>query len=128
MTALPDNIQEVENVHLDAIEHDDKIVVLHRVKKGATNRSYGLQVALLAGVPQDVVSQAKQFLQKMEDGQSLPSHDRKQDDMFTQEQDSPKKTRQDDPVLNELMNLDPDELSPKAALEALYKLKSILQK
>jgi DNA mismatch repair protein MutS len=128
LTALPDHIQEVENVHLDAIEHDDKIVFLHRVKKGATNRSYGLQVALLAGVPQDVVSQAKQFLQKMEDGQSLPSHDRKQNDMFTQKQESSEKTRQDDPVLNELMNLDPDELSPKAALEALYKLKSILQK
>jgi DNA mismatch repair protein MutS len=125
LTALPNHIQEVENVHLDAIEHDDKIVFLHRVKKGATNRSYGLQVALLAGVPQDVVRQAKQFLQKMEAGQSLPSPDRKQDDMFTQ--DSPEKTRQDHPILNELINLDPDELSPKAALEALYKLKSILR-
>ncbi len=127
LTALPDHIQEVENVHLDAIEHDDKIVFLHRVKKGATNRSYGLQVALLAGVPQDVVSQAKQFLQKIEAEQSLPSPDRKQDDMFTQKQDSPEKTRQDHPILNELINLDPDELSPKAALEALYKLKSMLR-
>jgi len=45
LTALPDNIQEVENVHLDAIEHDDKIVFLHRVRKGAKNRSYGLKVA-----------------------------------------------------------------------------------
>jgi len=128
LTALPDHLQEVENVHLDAIEHNDKIVFLHRVKKGATNRSYGLQVALLAGVPQDVVRQAKQFLQKMEAGQSLPSPDTKQDDMFTQKQDDSEKTRQDDPILNELTNLDPDELSPKAALEALYKLKSILQK
>mgnify|MGYP001157856671 CR=1 FL=1 len=128
LTALPDHLQEVENVHLDAIEHDDKIIFLHRVKKGATNRSYGLQVALLAGVPQNIVHQAKQFLQKMEAGQSLLSPDTRQDDMFTQKQDSPEKTRQDDPILNELTNLDPDELSPKAALEALYKLKSILQK
>jgi DNA mismatch repair protein MutS len=128
LTALPDHLQEVENVHLDAIEHDDKIVFLHRVKKGATNRSYGLQVALLAGVPQDVVSQAKQFLQKMEAEQSLPKPETKQDDMFAQKQDHPEQTRQDDPLLNELMNLDPDEMSPKAALEALYKLKSLLQK
>jgi len=125
LTALPDHLQEVENVHLDAIEHDDKIVFLHRVKKGATNRSYGLQVALLAGVPQDVVHQAKQFLLKMEAEQSLPNPDAKQDDMFTQKQDSLGKTRQEDLLLNELTNLDPDELSPKAALEALYKLKSI---
>jgi len=128
LTALPDHLQEVENVHLDAIEHDDKIVFLHSVKKGATNRSYGLQVALLAGVPKDVVHQAKQFLQKMEAEQSLPKPDAKQDDMFTQKQDSPKKARQEDLLSNELMNLDPDELSPKAALEALYQLKSLQKK
>ena len=123
LTALSDHIQEVENVHLDAIEHNDKVVFLHRVKKGATNRSYGLQVALLAGVPQHVVSQAKQFLQEMEAGQLLPSPDRKQDDMFTEKHSSQK-----DPVLEELANLDPDELTPKAALDTLYKLKSVLRK
>ncbi len=128
LTALPEHIHEVENVHLDAIEYDDKIVFLHTVKKGATNRSYGLQVALLAGVPRNIVSQAKQFLQEMEACQSLPNSDKKQDDMFTQKQDSLRKTRQDDPLLNELTNLDPDSLSPKAALDILYKLKSMLKK
>ena len=123
LTALPDHIQEVENVHLDAIEHDDKIVFLHTVKKGATNRSYGLQVALLAGVPRNVVSQAKQFLQEMEAGHTLPSPDRKQDDMFTEAH-----SFQKDPVLEELAKLDPDELSPKAALDTLYLLKSLLKK
>ena len=123
LTALPNHIQEVENVHLDAIEHDDKIVFLHTVKKGATNRSYGLQVALLAGVPRNVVSQAKQFLQEMEAGHTLPSPDRKQVDMFTE-----KHSCQKDPVLEELAKLDPDELSPKAALDTLYQLKSLLKK
>ncbi|MCH8079140.1 MAG: DNA mismatch repair protein MutS [Proteobacteria bacterium] len=123
LTALPDHIQEVENVHLDAIEHDDKIVFLHTVKKGATNRSYGLQVALLAGVPRNVVSQAKQFLQEMEAGHTLPSPDRKQDDMFTE-----KHSLQKDPVLEELAKLDADELSPKAALDTLYLLKSLQKK
>jgi len=128
LTSLPEHLHEVENVHLDAIEHDDKIVFLHTVKKGATNRSYGLQVALLAGVPRNIVSQAKQFLQEMEACQSLPNSDKKQDDMFTQKQDSLRKTRQDDPLLNELTNLDPDSLSPKAALDILYQLKSMLKK
>ncbi|MEE9160484.1 MAG: DNA mismatch repair protein MutS [Gammaproteobacteria bacterium] len=126
LTALPEQRHEVENVHLDAIEHGDKIVFLHTVKKGATNRSYGLQVALLAGVPQNIVSHAKQFLQEMEACQSLPNADKKQDDMFTEKQDGLGETEQDDPLLNELTNLDPDSLSPKAALDILYKLKSLL--
>ncbi|MEE9574560.1 MAG: DNA mismatch repair protein MutS, partial [Gammaproteobacteria bacterium] len=126
LTALPEQRHEVENVHLDAIEHGDKIVFLHTVKKGATNRSYGLQVALLAGVPQNIVSHAKQFLQEMEACQSLPNADKKQDDMFTEKKDGLEETGQDDPLLNELTNLDPDSLSPKAALDILYKLKSLL--
>ena len=64
----------------------------------------------------------------MEAEPSLPPPAANQNDMFAQKQDSPGKTTQEDLLLNELMNLDPDELSPKAALEALYKLKSILQK
>ena len=77
----------------------------------------------MAGVPQSIVHQAKQFLQEMETGQSLPAPDKKQDDMFTEKHSLPK-----DPVLEELANIDPDELSPKAALGTLYKLKSSLQK
>ena len=128
LTALPKLIHEIENVHLDAIEHDDRIVFLHTVKKGAANRSYGLQVALLAGVPQNVVDQAKQFLQKMEAEQSLNKLDRNQYDMFTQKQDRQTMTLQNDILLNELADIDPDDLSPREALDALYKLKSISQK
>lgn len=133
LTSLPEQLHEAENVHLDAIEHDDRIVFLHSVKKGATNRSYGLQVALLAGVPKDVVSQAKQFLQEMEAGQTLLSPDRIQDDLFTQKQARQhqaniQKTNPNEPILDELANLDPDTLSPKAALAILYNLKSLLKK
>ena len=133
LTSLPEQLHEVENVHLDAIEHDDRIVFLHTVKKGATNRSYGLQVALLAGVPQDVVSRAKQFLEEMEASQTLPCTDRIQDDLFTQKQAGQhpaniQKTNLNEPILDELANLDPDTLSPKAALDILYNLKSLLKK
>ncbi len=128
LTSLPEQIHEAENIHLDAIEHDDRIIFLHTVKKGATDRSYGLQVALLAGVPQDLVDQAKQFLQEMEASQRLPASDRIQNDLFKQNQlcrqaDS-QKTEPDQAVLDELASLDPDTLSPKAALEILYHLKS----
>ncbi len=77
----------------------------------------------MAGVPRNVVSQAKQFLQEMEASHTPHSPDRKQDDMFTE-----KHPCQKDPVLEELAKLDPDELSPKAALDTLYQLKSLLKK
>lgn len=135
LTALPNHIPEVENVHLDAIEHDDKIVFLHKVKKGATNRSYGLQVALLAGVPEKVVDLAKHFLQEMENSHSRPHLEDKQNDLFIHKQANQEyptqQTDQNDhllPLLDELARLDPDDLTPKAALDILYQLKSMLQK
>ena len=82
ITALPKHVHEAANVHLDAIEYQDKIVFLYKVKAGATNRSYGLQVALLAGVPEKVVTQAKQFLQQIEMNRYITT-DNKQSDLFT---------------------------------------------
>lgn len=66
LTALPETIASVCNVHLDAIEHDDKIVFLHAVQEGPANQSYGLQVAQLAGIPRAVISAAKQKLIELE--------------------------------------------------------------
>ena len=83
LTALTQKIPEVQNVHLDAIEHNDKISFLHTVKEGATNRSYGLQVALLAGVPKSIVGQAKLFLQQLEtQHQKINTGKTVQEDMF----------------------------------------------
>ncbi len=141
LTALPEHINVVENVHLDAIEHDDKIIFLHSVKKGATNRSYGLQVALLAGVPEKVVSLAKQFLQEMEASHAHPRSDGKQNDLFVQKQTSHELPPEQSPeqqqhthrneqglaILDQLAKIDPDELSPRAALDILYQLKSTLK-
>ncbi len=84
MTALPECVQEVKNVHVDAIEYNDKIVFLHTVKPGSTNQSYGLQVALLAGVPEHIVRDAKQFLLQMETDRSRVPQEHQQADLFTQ--------------------------------------------
>jgi DNA mismatch repair protein MutS len=115
ITALPDELRGINNIHIDAVEYGEKIVFLHSVKPGPANQSYGLQVAQLAGVPADVIKLAKNKLIELEN-QSISSHNESgQFEMFC---DRPH------PVIEKLLELDIDDLSPKAALELLYRLKS----
>ncbi len=114
ITALPDEIRGISNIHIDAVEHGEKIVFLHSVKPGPANQSYGLQVAQLAGVPADVIQLAKNKLVELEN-QSVSNHqDSGQFEMFS---DRPH------PVIEKLQVLNVDDLSPKAALDLLYSLK-----
>jgi DNA mismatch repair protein MutS len=120
LTRLVEEFKQVANVHLDAAEHGNGIVFLHRVQEGAANQSYGLQVAALAGIPKSVVASAKRKLTQLEK-QNIDAGP--QVDMFVAE-DAPEVPLH--PVVSELEILDPDDLTPKQALEALYKLKSLL--
>jgi DNA mismatch repair protein MutS len=119
LTKLPENIPELVNVHLDAVEHGDGIAFLHAVQEGAANKSYGLQVAALAGVPKEVVNNAKNILQQLELG-SLAQGDLEQ-------QPAQAALAFDEPQTNQalllLADINPDELTPKKALELLYLLK-----
>jgi DNA mismatch repair protein MutS len=112
LTALAAELEGCANVHFDAAEHKDGIVFLHAVAEGPANRSYGLQVAKLAGVPAETVKQAKAYLARL--------------DQF-----SSRNAAQDDPraadVLERLLALDPDALSPREALDALYALKKLAE-
>ncbi|MEN8213417.1 MAG: DNA mismatch repair protein MutS [Pseudomonadota bacterium] len=121
LTTLPDEYPAIANVHLDAIEHGDSIVFLHSVKDGPANQSYGLQVAQLAGVPRPVIKRARQRLQELEQ-QAAESAPTNQLSLFA---DAP---QADDPVCEMLDSVDPDELTPRAALEMLYKLKETADK
>ena len=120
LTRLVEEFKQVANVHLDAAEHGDGIVFLHSVQEGAANQSYGLQVAALAGIPKSVVASAKRKLTQLEK-QNVDAGP--QVDMFVAD-DVPEAPLH--PVVSELEILDPDDLTPKQALEALYKLKSLL--
>jgi DNA mismatch repair protein MutS len=117
LTSLHEEIEGVANVHLDAVEHGEGIVFLHAVKEGPANQSYGLQVAALAGVPRGVIAQAKQRLRQLE-SQHLPHSTGVQRDLFP-----PATTH---PLLEAAAALRPDEMSPKEALETLYRLKGLL--
>jgi DNA mismatch repair protein MutS len=118
LTHLPEHCPNAINLHLDAIEHNAKIVFLHQVKPGAASQSYGIQVAALAGIPQSVIQQAKNKLQHLE--QSAPTAASTM--QSTQASNVP-----ESPVINALRELDPDELTPRQALDVLCELKSIIK-
>ncbi|KAG1652845.1 DNA mismatch repair protein MutS [Nymphon striatum] len=104
LTALPEKIPTIANVHINAVEHGDKIVFLHSVKDGPANQSYGLQVAQLAGVPkgfadEDPIDNETSIL---EDETAIE-------------------------LKNTLTEIDPDDLTPKQALDKLYMLKKLLK-
>jgi len=121
LTRLALDYREVANVHLDAVEHKDTIVFLHAVEEGPADRSYGLQVAGLAGVPRPVVRQAKKYLEMLEQ-QSLSRGG--QEDLFARIKSSDPEPVSD-PLRDTLQGINPDELSPREALELLYRLKKL---
>lgn len=121
LTTLADEISTVQNVHLDATEHGDKIIFLHTVQPGPANQSYGIQVAQLAGVPRSVIQRAKQKLQELEQHayHQMTEHSETptQRDLFAE-------AEPDHPVITRLQEMNLDQLTPKEALDLLYQLKS----
>lgn len=121
LTALAEECEGVHNVHLDAVEHGDKVVFLHAVQNGPASQSYGLQVAALAGVPRTVIDEARRKLEQLE-RQARSAHQQSapvtQFDLFL--------APEPHPVLVRLEALDPDGLSPREALSLLFELKQSL--
>ncbi|KQY52045.1 DNA mismatch repair protein MutS [Lysobacter sp. Root494] len=126
LTALAEPGGGIANVHLDAVEHGDTLVFMHAVKEGAADRSFGLQVAALAGLPKATLQQARRRLAELEQrgGDTQASR------MAPQALDAPQQFGLFAPASSAaqeaLAAIDPDELTPKQALEALYRLKSLL--
>lgn len=121
LTRIVEEFKQAANVHLDAVEHGKGIVFLHRVEEGPASQSYGLQVAQLAGIPKSVVATARRKLTQLEQ-QNIQAGP--QGDMFTatvSQEDAPAH-----PAVAELETIEPDELTPRQALETLYQLKKLL--
>jgi len=97
------------------------VVFLHAVEEGPASQSYGLQVAGLAGVPKSVIRQARRYLQVLEDSSLASSQQR---DLFARSQPEEPEPASD-ALRDELAKLNPDELSPREALELLYRLKKL---
>jgi len=137
LTTLATEVESCANVHLDATEHGEGIVFLHAVKDGPASRSYGLQVAQLAGVPREVIGQARQYLEALESerdrveggGNGRGKSAQKTLPLFAMPDPEPARSqhKRPDEIHTALEALNPDELSPRAALEALYKLRKLLE-
>ena len=129
LTSLADDIAGVANVHLDATEHGDELVFLHSVKPGPASRSYGLQVAQLAGVPREVISSARRYLQQLEGAKSAGAETASGKDLTPlnpQVRLDLAPATQPSEALELLAATDPDLLTPREALQRLYDLKAKL--
>ncbi len=124
LTALAEAGSGIANVHLDAIEHGDSLVFMHAVKEGPANRSFGLQVAALAGLPRAVIAQARRALHELESRGAMHSAA-----MSPPALDAPRQislfAAPASALAEALAAIEPDELTPKQALEALYRLKTL---
>ena len=122
ITALADLLTEVKNLHLDAVEHSGEVVFLYAVKPGPANQSYGLQVAKLAGIPINVIDNARLKLAELETHYPQPSASTCQLSIF--DRDGPTTA----PVIDRLREIDPNELTPKQALALLFELNEMVTK
>jgi len=121
MTRIALEYKEAANVHLDAVEHKDSIVFLHAVEEGPASQSYGLQVAQLAGVPKTVIQRARRILQQLEEASRAGGS---QADLFARPAAAEPEPATD-ALRDALAQVNPDELSPREALELLYRLKKL---
>ena len=124
MTQLADQLPQVDNVHLDATEHHDNIIFMHKVLPGPASQSYGLQVAKLAGVPHQVIIEARQKLQHLEQNESLSTSKKStptvtplQSDLFSSLAH---------PIEALLKDNKADELTPRQALDLIYQMQQLL--
>ena len=127
LTALAAEMDGCANVHFDAVEHKNGIVFLHAVADGPANRSYGLQVAKLAGVPAETIRQARAYLGRLD---QFSARSDQQHDLFNAPAGAPSGARDSHAaraaeVLERLLEIDPDALTPREALDALYALRKL---
>lgn len=120
LTTLEEEMVGVKNVHFDATEHGEKIIFLHTVNKGPANQSYGIQVAQLAGVPRPVIMLAKTKLRQLENGAYKTATQPQQADLFSVME------KRENPAVAMLKELDPNQLTPREAMDLVFQLKSLV--
>jgi DNA mismatch repair protein MutS len=125
LTSLAETLPRLVNLTMRVTEFKGTLKFLHEVVPGAADRSYGIQVAKLAGLPPSVVKRARQALASLEASRSSGSLDALP--LFSYEPREPPAAPAPDEVRMAVAALDPDALSPREALEALYKLKRLVE-
>ena len=125
MTQLSEQLAQVENVHLDATEHDDNIIFMHKVLPGPASKSYGLQVAKLAGVPHQVIDEARQKLNYLEQSEHKQTSAIAKNTLLETPQQSDLFSHLAHPIEALLESHKADELTPRQALELIYQMQHL---
>src|ERR1700730_6503228 len=128
LTRLSEKLGRLDNLTVRVTDRNGEVVFLHEIVPGAADRSYGIQVAKLAGLPGPVVSRARELLAEFEATEQLSNADRQAADLPLFAAATPPPAPQRDVLGPALDAIDPDELSPRAAHEALYRLKQLRAK
>ena len=111
-------IETVENIHVTSIEHENDIIFLHKIKTGSAEKSYGIHVAKIAGLPTQVINAAEKRINELKFHKNIPS----QRKLF---KENVKKEKSHSKVLGLLKKIDPNSITPKKALDLIFKLKDI---
>ncbi|WP_065089402.1 DNA mismatch repair protein MutS [Acidihalobacter prosperus] len=122
LTTLPEECPGVDNAHTEAVEHGDQVIFLHRLNPGPASQSYGLQVARLAGVPPAVIQRARQRLARLEDQAAAVTENTQQYSLFS----APAPDPMADALVRSLRETDPDTLTPRQALDLMYRLRDMI--
>ncbi len=125
LSKLEGRLAAVNNLSLTAHEHNGELIFLHEARKGSADRSYGVQVARLAGMPPTVVSRARDILTRLEEDNQTKL---RLDDLplFSTSHAAEPVSRAPSKVETTLKTVNPDDLSPKEALELIYNLHKLL--
>ncbi|MEL6920917.1 MAG: DNA mismatch repair protein MutS [Pseudomonadota bacterium] len=130
LTSLSAKLERMRNVTIQVKEHKGDVVFLHTVTAGVADRSYGLQVAKLAGLPDGVIDRARDVLDQLESDGGYDKAQALIDDLplfsVTPSAPKPAEPSEQSAVVAELSKIMPDELTPREALETLYRLKAHL--
>jgi DNA mismatch repair protein MutS len=126
LTQLAEDLQGAENVHLDAVEHDDRIVFMYAVMPGSASQSYGIQVARLAGIPGRVLDNAREKLAELEWAEARRESRSQPDQLSLFDDNNPVvPTIAPDPLRQHLRTIDPEDMTPRQALDILFELKRL---
>ena len=128
LTRLPEKYDTIFNMHLSAEEYGNEVVFLHQIQAGPANKSYGIAVAQLAGIPKRTLTTARHYLQNLENqaAEQNPQNDLFASPSFSHADEVPPQDEIKNALYELIDNINPDALTPREALDFVYQLKSQL--
>ncbi len=126
LTTLEDSLERLRNVHVEVDEHDGEVVFLHHIKEGKADKSYGIHVAKIANLPEDIIDRAYDLLHTFEDTTELVKQQQKEEQLTLFEEARISPYNEHVHIIERLKKLDVLSMTPMDAMNLLYELKKEL--